>query len=194
MNDTSNTLKNDHDLQLARTERLLGTLLQWGVWGSLVIILIGAVLCFARDPAYQPQPFAVEWLIAPQSAYYDSIGKVLSGILRLEGQAVMMAGAVLLISTPALRVAVSLLIYMRQRDRAYTLLTAAVLLLLLWGYFKKQDKHIDAPPSGVPRLEPNSSRVLHAPAQHRLTTSHQPIPLHATPARTPGTSKTTEPI
>ncbi len=168
MNETNTTPHTPQDAQLIRTEVILGTLLAWGVWGSLVIILIGAALAFWRDPAYQAQPNAVDWLIAPQSAYYDSIGKVLSGIIRLEGQAVMMAGAVLLISTPALRVAVSLVVYMRQRDRAYTLLTAAVLILLLWGYFKKQDKHHDIPTS-LPPATTQTTGILPAP-------NHQTFP------------------
>ncbi len=148
------TVHTPDDIKLIRTEVILGTLLAWGVWGSLVIILIGAVFCFTRDPAFDANPGAVKALIAPEAANIDSIGKVFSGIIALNGQAIMMAGAVLLISTPALRVAVSLVVYMRQRDRAYTLLTSAVLILLLWGYFKKTDKPLDIAPRASPATLP----------------------------------------
>jgi uncharacterized membrane protein len=144
------TIHTPQDVQLMRTERILGSLLAWGVWGSLIVIIIGAILCFTRDHAYDATPGAVKALIAPQAANIDSLGKVFSGIVALNGQAIMMAGAVLLISTPALRVAVSLVVYMRQRDRAYTLLTATVLILLLWGYFKKQDKPLEIAPRPTP--------------------------------------------
>ena len=46
----------------------------------------------------------------------------------------MAAGLLLLILTPVVRVAVSILAFRAQRDRTYVLITSAVLVLLLLSF------------------------------------------------------------
>jgi len=58
-----------------------------------------------------------------------------AGLAGLRGQALVMLGLLVLMATPVLRVAVSLVSFLRSRDRAFTLLTSAVLVLLLLSLF-----------------------------------------------------------
>jgi uncharacterized membrane protein len=51
--------------------------------------------------------------------------------LDLRGRGLIQLGVLLLIATPVARVAVSLVAFLRQRDRTYALVTAFVLLVLL---------------------------------------------------------------
>ena len=48
--------------------------------------------------------------------------------------AVIVAGLVLLIATPVIRVAVSLVAFTRERDRTFVAITATVLFLLLLSF------------------------------------------------------------
>jgi uncharacterized membrane protein len=132
-------------------ELILGSILVFGVWGSLAVILLGIVLCFANADHYRGGEGALAALTTPESAHINTIAEVFSGLVRFDGPSIVMLGVVILISTPAVRVAVSMIVYMRQRDRTYVLLTGAVLLLLLFGYFKKQDKPL--PTSAQPTAE-----------------------------------------
>ncbi len=45
-----------------------------------------------------------------------------------------MAGLLVLMATPVVRVALSLLVFGRQRDRAFVAVTSVVLALLLWSF------------------------------------------------------------
>jgi uncharacterized membrane protein len=63
-----------------------------------------------------------------------SLHEVVTGIAKLHGQSIVAAGLLLLILTPVMRVAVSILAFRAQRDRTYVLITSAVLMLLLLSF------------------------------------------------------------
>jgi uncharacterized membrane protein len=70
-------------------------------------------------------------LIGPAGAFPRTADWILGGLLRLDGGAVIVAGLLLLIATPVLRVAVSIVSFSKERDRAFVVITSAVLGLLL---------------------------------------------------------------
>ena len=49
----------------------------------------------------------------------------------MRGEAIVTLGLLVLIATPVMRVAVSVVAFIQHRDRTYALITAAVLCLLL---------------------------------------------------------------
>ena len=112
-----------------RLESIIGTLLRAGVTVSVGLIAAGTVVSFAHHPDYATSAAALARLTQPGLAP-RRIADVLTGLAAFRGQAVVMLGLLLLISTPILRVAVSWLAFLRERDRAFALLTSAVLLLL----------------------------------------------------------------
>ena len=61
-------------------------------------------------------------------------GDALSGLRNMQGQAIVVTGLLLLIATPVMRVAVSILIFLHQRDRIFTIITITVLCFLLISF------------------------------------------------------------
>jgi uncharacterized membrane protein len=115
----------------AGTEQAISRILRIGVTASLVLIAAGTLLSFLRSGGYGHQPSEVARLIGPAGAFPRTAGWILGGLLRLDGRAVIVAGLLLLIATPVLRVAVSIASFAKERDRAFVVITSAVLGLLL---------------------------------------------------------------
>jgi uncharacterized membrane protein len=114
----------------AGLEHLISALLRGGISISLALIVAGTVVSFIHHPDYARSAEALARLTRPGMAPHD-LREVLAGIAAFRGQALVMLGLLVLMATPVLRVAVSLLSFLRSGDRAFTLLTSAVLLLLL---------------------------------------------------------------
>jgi uncharacterized membrane protein len=62
-----------------------------------------------------------------------SLGSILHGALALRPRSVIQLGVLLLIATPIARVALSLVGFALERDRMYVLITAIVLITLVYG-------------------------------------------------------------
>ncbi len=108
-----------------RLERLMGVVLASGVTISAALVAFG----FAAS-------FMVGWsgsLVGATPVPTDptDFADLAQRLLVLQPLALVQAGLVVLIATPVLRVAVTLLGFWRQRDVLYVVLTFAVLALLL---------------------------------------------------------------
>jgi uncharacterized membrane protein len=115
-------------------ELLISRLLLGGVAISMATVFLGLLLMFVRHPDYLQSAADLQRLTAPGGAAPCTLGAVADGVLAGRGQAVVALGLLLLIATPILRVAVSMVGFALQRDRTYTLISAAVLLLLLVSF------------------------------------------------------------
>jgi uncharacterized membrane protein len=114
----------------ADMETSVSNLLRGGIAISLVLLCGGTALTFIHHPDYALSASALQGLTRPGSGPHNVV-EVLNGIAHLRGQAFAMLGLLALMATPALRVLVSLVIFARTGDRAFVLLTSAVLVLLL---------------------------------------------------------------
>jgi len=118
--------REDADRRLAGR---IGVLLRVGVLLSAVVTLAGGVLLLLAhggapaDLATYPRP------TPPPSG----LRAILLGALALDPRAVTQLGIALLVATPVSRVALTLVDYIRRRDRAYAALSGLVLLLLVLG-------------------------------------------------------------
>lgn len=114
----------DHEV-----EQLIGRLLQVGVLLAAAVVIVGAAMML-----FQHGHTAVAF-----GSYSDAasplygLGGIVRGAAALDSMAIVQLGLVLLIATPVLRVALTLVAFAIQRDRVYILLTAVVLALLLYG-------------------------------------------------------------
>jgi len=108
--------------------------LRGGVLISVGIITLGAVLTFAHHPDYFRSRPELGTLTAPGAHFPNSIPEVVTGVRDMHGQAIMMAGLLLLIATPVARVALSIAIFVIEHDRLYTAITTAVLVILLISF------------------------------------------------------------
>jgi uncharacterized membrane protein len=59
---------------------------------------------------------------------------VLDGLAKLRGQAIVVLGLLMLIATPVVRVAVSILLFLEDGDLTYVAITTTVLVLLILSF------------------------------------------------------------
>ena len=117
-------------------EALISRFLLIGVLSSLAIVAAGTVLSFLHHPPYAYSGGDLHRLITPGAAEFPrSVGAVAEGFIRFNGRAWVLVGLLLLIVTPVARVAVSVLIFLWQRDWAFLVITALVLMLLIASFF-----------------------------------------------------------
>lgn len=117
-----------------RFERLIAGLLRTGVWTSLGLMLGGLAVMFVHHAGYLDSNRELQRLTAPGAAFPHDLSAVAAGIRAGHGQAIATLGLLFLIGTPILRVAVSIIGFLLQRDFVYALVTAAVLALLVTSF------------------------------------------------------------
>ena len=103
---------------------LIGWVLQGGVILSAAVIILGLILL-----PFHPGGFTGHRLLN----FPQTVGEVWSGLRVLQPQAIIMLGLLLLIATPIIRVAVSIVIFLLERDRRYVVITLGVLAILLFS-------------------------------------------------------------
>src|SRR5256886_8219801 len=108
------------------TAKIIGWILQGGVILSASIILIGFILLPLRPGGLSVHRF----LTFPQT-----LGQVWVGLLVLHPQAIITLGLLLLIATPIMRVAVSIVLFALEGDRRFVVITVLVLAILLLSNF-----------------------------------------------------------
>jgi uncharacterized membrane protein len=116
----------DHEV-----EQLVGRLLQVGVLIATVVVLAGGAMLIATHGG-SVADFRV---VRGEASTLRSVTAAVHGAFTLDPRGVVQLGLVLLIATPVARVALTLVAFLLQRDRLYVLLTAVVLVLLLFGLF-----------------------------------------------------------
>lgn len=105
---------------------VIGWILQGGVLLSALVILCGLLLFPLRGESVSFQ----QLLNIPQTL--QQIG---AGLLTLQPQAVVTFGLLLLIATPVIRVAASVVMFALEHDHAYVVITGIVLAILLFSIF-----------------------------------------------------------
>jgi uncharacterized membrane protein len=108
-------------------EEIVGRLLHVGVILAAAFVLVGG-LRYLELHGGSPPPGS---LFTGEPDELKEIAGILRGGRALGGRALIMCGLLVLIATPVMRVAASLVAFVHQRDRTYTALTAFVLALLL---------------------------------------------------------------
>ena len=126
---------------LGRLEAVISTLLRAGVIVSIAVIFIGMIVSYARHPEAVREPDALQVLTSKDASFPHSLNEVLTGVLALRGQAIMALGLLILIATPVLRVAASVIAFAAQRDVIYFLITSTVLALLVLSFLMGHVSH-----------------------------------------------------
>ena len=104
------------------------------------VLLIGVSMAAALIGAGLLGSFAVGWQgsligLAHADVAIDSFGDLAEGLPALRPQAIAQLGLLVLVATPIIRVATSLVAFALERDRLYVLLTTIVLAILLASAF-----------------------------------------------------------
>ena len=110
-------------------EQLIGRLLQVGVLVAAAVVMIGGIMLLVQ---HGNTPVEFRTFSAAASPLEGLVG-IFRGCFALDSRSIVQLGLVLLIATPVMRVALTLVTFALQRDRLYVLITSVVLLLLLYG-------------------------------------------------------------
>ncbi|AVF26446.1 putative membrane protein [Paenibacillus larvae subsp. larvae] len=110
--------------ELAAVELVVSRFLRAGVVLSAVVIGTGLLMFLITDSSGYPDAIFPTGLI-----------EIVQGLMALKPYGIILTGLFLLILTPVLRVAVSLLVFWKQRDWMYMGITTVVLGILIISFF-----------------------------------------------------------
>ena len=122
-------------MTLERIENLISHVLRVGVIVSLGVIVTGTVVSFVHHPGFLWSHTDLGPLISRGAALPPTVHGIFAGVLAGRGQAVVMLGLMLLIATPVLRVGVSVIVFLVQRDWIFVAITLVVFLALLFSFW-----------------------------------------------------------
>ncbi len=116
----------------ADIEKIIGLQLRYGVVIASLIVLMGGVLYLVQQGQGAIPPYHT---FLGESARYTSFSQIVKGIGAGEAKGIVQAGVVVLIATPILRIAFSLVGFILEKDRLYIIITAIVLSVMLFSIF-----------------------------------------------------------
>jgi uncharacterized membrane protein len=122
-----------------QVDTTMADLISWtlisGVALSALLMIAGVALFAITGQTGYSQGTSLEALLAAKDGLPTSPGDILRDSISLKPFAIIQLGALVLIATPVFRVAASAVVFALERDRLYTAITLAVLLLLLASLF-----------------------------------------------------------
>jgi uncharacterized membrane protein len=117
-----------------KVELLISNLLRFGVVTSLVVVVIGLVISFLHHSGYIHSRAELQQVTSPAHPAWHTLGELATGLAHGRGEAIIMAGLLLLIATPVMRVAVSIVAFLVERDWVFAIVTAFVLAMLILSF------------------------------------------------------------
>jgi uncharacterized membrane protein len=121
------------------TEEMISWILRVGVSASAALIALGVVLLFVTGKTGYAGSFSdvaglVQYNQNRLAAFPTAPGDVLAGLAQFKPYAFIALGLLLLIATPVIRVAASVVIFVLERDYAYVFITLIVLVILIVSF------------------------------------------------------------
>ncbi len=110
-----------------RIELGLAHLLRAGVIAAAALVLVGGIMYLRQDGAFHPDYARFN---GEPSNLQHPLG-VLAQALALRPLGLIQLGVLVLLATPVVRVAFSLLAFAKEKDRTYVWMTAVVLTILV---------------------------------------------------------------
>lgn len=108
-------------------EDMIARVLRWGTLASVAMVVAGTAVAFGVGAG---------WGLTPGGdAPAPGLGSILYGLASGSGADLVRAGLLLLIATPVLRVALTLLLFAARRERIWVALSALVLSVLVLSWF-----------------------------------------------------------
>jgi len=123
-----------------QTAKMIGWILQGGVMLSAAVIILGLLMLLLQLHLFSSQ----NTLAFPQT-----LSQVVEGLRALQPQAVITLGLLLLIATPIIRVAASVVSFALEHDRKYVIITLAVLVILLFSLLLGSENTTSGHPDNI---------------------------------------------
>ncbi len=114
----------DKETIIRKTELIISNVLRGGVLLSVAVIIAGIALFHVRKMAG-----------GDLLTYPDTLGGLLQGLAQGMPLAIVTFGLIILLATPVIRVAVSIMAFALEGDRTYVFITTLVLAILLFSIF-----------------------------------------------------------
>jgi uncharacterized membrane protein len=118
----------------SRADLWTSRLLRFGVLGCAALVAVGWALSLARSPS---EAAAVSGLtrggLLPEAGPFPSLANLAEGVVAGRGVAWVVAGLMLLIALPIVRVGLTAVLFAVERDWLYVILAVLVLALLIFG-------------------------------------------------------------
>ena len=111
-------------------EMFIGRMLRVGVFTACAIAIVGGILYIVQKGGTQ-----VDFAEFTSSMAVESIGDVIRGVLALDAISVIQLSLLILIATPIMRVAVSVIAFDIEKDLLYVIITLAVLSIIIFNIF-----------------------------------------------------------
>ncbi|GAX43901.1 hypothetical protein NIES4075_49160 [Tolypothrix sp. NIES-4075] len=124
--DSNNITKTSSEQQL---ENLLSNLLKYGVLIASAVVLLGGILYLIRHGA---EPAEYQFFRGTPSEFRSTTG-VVEAVFSGSSRGIIQLGLLLLIATPIVRVIVSLLTFVHQRNWIYIIVNLFVLAALTYS-------------------------------------------------------------
>ena len=115
-------------------EVIISYLLRIGVLTSMAIIFFGMCVMFSHHADYLHGPTSLHAVESGPKEFPTTVTELVTGLHAFSGKAIIMLGLAVLIATPVMRVAISILGFGLQGDHLYVVLTSIVLALLLLSF------------------------------------------------------------
>jgi len=112
-----------------RVEGIIGNLLRAGVLLAAVVVLLGGGIYLARHGSEVPH----YRVFRGEPTALRTVSGILEDARTFHGRNIIQLGLLLLIATPVVRVASSVLAFALERDRLYVVVTLVVLAVLLFS-------------------------------------------------------------
>lgn len=114
---------------------IIGNILRYGVTISSVLLVIGAVMIFAGDKSPNFPLVMSQLLKTDYGRPTLNFAKLASEAASLNPVFIVQLGLLILLATPIVRVAASILLFAAERDLTYVALTIFVLVVILFATF-----------------------------------------------------------
>jgi uncharacterized membrane protein len=112
-------------------EQLIGQVLRYGVLLSGSVAIIGGIWYLFQQGSAIPHYSN----FSGEPAGYTSFTGIYKGLLTGSAKEIIQLGVVILIATPIIRIIFSLISFILEKDRLYTIITLIVLCIILFSMF-----------------------------------------------------------
>lgn len=124
MSDMINKETQNSSKELNEVEIFVSQALRIGVLLSAAVILVGLILFLSNGEGGYPG-----------ESYPTQLKEIFAGALSLKPFGIILTGLVLLICTPIMRVGISALVFLKEKDWLYVGISTVVFLILVSGFF-----------------------------------------------------------
>lgn len=123
-------MRQKHDIQL-----LIARTLRWGVAVACTLAAIGGAIYLVRHGGEPMKDYTHFSYADAHPEAYTTLGGIVEGFLHFTAVGWIQTGVLALLLTPILRVALSFVDFVEERDWLYAAITAVVLAVILCNSF-----------------------------------------------------------